>query len=256
MSFKQKLYTAFYGSGDSSASLLLQLSIAALIVLNVFAVMLETEEPIRADYADMFNAFELFSVSVFALEYLARLWVSDLSPQYRPPHGNRLKYLLSPMALVDLLAIAPSLLSLAGVDLRVVRVIRLMRLLKMTRHSEAMSALAAAIKAGRDELVLTMYIMGILLLVSGTLIYFAEHTAQPQEFSSIPASLWWAVVTLTTIGYGDVYPITVAGKLIAGVSAIFGIGMIALPGGIIASELIHNSKRKASRVCPHCGKET
>lgn len=256
MSIKQKLHTAFHGSSDSSASLSLQLFIAALIVINVIAVLLETEEPIRASHEDMFNALELFSVTIFTIEYFARSWVCDLSPQYSPPNGNRLKYLLSPMAVVDFLAIAPSLLSIAGVDLRVVRVVRLMRLFKMTRYSAAMNALASAIKAGKDELVLTVFIMGILLLFSGTLIYFAEHDAQPEEFSSIPASLWWAVVTLTTIGYGDVYPVTVAGKVIAGVSAIFGIGMIALPGGIIASELIQNTKRKASKVCPHCGKET
>jgi voltage-gated potassium channel len=254
MSIKQRLHIAFYGSNGTGASLMLQFSISALIVLNVFAVLLETEDQLGVAYRTAFSAFEWFSVTIFTVEYLARIWVSNLSPRYMPPVGNRLSYMLSPMALIDLLAIAPSLLSIAGVDLRVVRLVRLMRLFKLTRYSAAMSALAAAIRAGKDELVLTVFIMGILLLFSGTLIYFAEHNAQPEEFSSIPASLWWAVVTLTTIGYGDVYPVTIAGKVIAGVSAIFGIGMIALPGGIIANGLIQNAKAKSKNVCPHCGK--
>ncbi len=160
------------------------------------------------------------------------------------------------MGLIDLLAIAPFFLSMAGIDLRILRIVRLMRVLKFTRYTNAMDVLADAIRSRKDELVLTLITMVFLLLLCGSLIYFAEHEAQPNIFSSIPASLWWAVVTLTTIGYGDVYPITMAGKVIAGVSAIFGIAMIALPGGIIASGIIENAKNKAPVVCPHCGKES
>ena len=212
MPIKHKVYTAFYGSDNVQASLKLQIAIALLIILNVIAVVLETEKQIAVTYKSALNTFELFSVFIFSIEYLARLWVSNLTPQYQSQNGGRLRYFFSPMALIDLLAIVPSLLSMVEIDLRILRMVRLARLLKLTRYTKAMNVLADAIRSRKDELVLTLIIMAFLLLICGTLVYFAEHEVQPEVFSSIPASLWWAVVTLTTIGYGDVYPITMAGK--------------------------------------------
>jgi len=255
LTIKHKVYAACYGTSTSKASLSLQLSMSLLIIINIVAVVLETVEVFRAPWAKTFRVIELFSVTVFALEYLVRVWVADLDASYQHPFTGRIRYIFTPMALVDLLAILPFFLAMVGIDLRVLRVLRLMRLFKLTRYSRAMITLGGAIKASKEELILTVLVMGILLIISATLIYYAEHDAQPEAFSSIPASLWWAVVTLTTIGYGDVYPITVAGKIIAGISAIIGIGMFALPGGIIASELISRSKIKDSPACPHCGKK-
>lgn len=252
---KQKFYAACYDTDTSKASVGLQLGMSLLIALNTLAVLLETVEMFREPYAKAFRMFELFSVTVFAVEYLVRVWVANIDARYQHPLTGRIRYMFTPMALVDLLAILPFFLALAGFDLRVLRVLRLMRLFKLTRYSNAMSTLGGAIKASKDELTLTVLVMGILLVISSTLIYFAEHDAQPEAFSSIPASLWWAVVTMTTIGYGDVYPVTVAGKIVAGMSAIVGIGMFALPGGIIASELISRAKAKDSSTCPHCGKK-
>jgi voltage-gated potassium channel len=252
---KHKIYAACYGTHTSKASLGLQLGMSLLIALNTFAVVLETVEMFRVPWAKTFRVFELFSVTVFAIEYLVRVWVADLDARYQHSFTGRIRYIFTPMALVDLLAILPFFLAMAGFDLRVLRVLRLLRLFKLTRYSRAMSTLGGAIKASKEELILTVLVMGILLIISATLIYYAEHDAQPVAFSSIPASLWWAVVTLTTIGYGDVYPITVAGKIIAGISAIVGIGMFALPGGIIASELISRTKVKDAPACPHCGKK-
>lgn len=250
---QHKIHAAFYGSHSTVATLALQFGISSLIILNAIAVMLETVESIHTPYAQVFHIFEFISILIFSTEYFVRVWIANLNPLYQHPVGGRLRYMLTPMALVDLISILPFFLSLVGFDLRILRMLRLMRLLKLTRYSKAMNTIGAAIKASKDELILTLIVMGILLLISATLIYFAEHGAQPEAFSSIPASLWWAVVTLTTIGYGDVYPITIAGKIIAGVSAIFGIGMFALPGGIIASELIAKSKMKDAPACPHCG---
>jgi len=252
---KHKIHAAFYGTHSSHASLKLQLAISVLIVLNALAVLLETVETVRISCEQAFVVFEIFSVSIFAIEYLARVWVANLTPNYQHPVGGRIRYMLTPMALIDFLSILPFFLAMAGVDLRVLRLVRLLRLLKLTRYSKAMNRIADAIKACKEELLMILILMGILLLISATLIYFSEHEAQPEAFSSIPASLWWAVVTLATIGYGDVYPITIAGKIIAGVAAIFGIGMFALPGGIIASELISRTKNKDTPVCPHCGKQ-
>jgi len=252
---KHKIHAAFYDSHTSKASLKLQLVISMLIVLNALAVLLETVETIRISCEQAFVIFEIFSVSIFAIEYLARVWVADLTPSYQHPVGGRIRYMLTPMALIDFLSILPFFLALAGVDLRVLRLVRLLRLLKLTRYSKAMNRIAGAIKACKEELIMILILMSILMLISATLIYFAEHEAQPEAFSSIPASLWWALVTLATNGYGDVYPITIAGKIIAGVAAIFGIGMFALPGGIIASELISRAKIKDTPVCPHCGRQ-
>ena len=254
-SVKQKVHALCCGTNSGAVGLVFQLGMSLLIVLNAVAVLLETVEAIRAPYARAFRIFEYFSVMVFTVEYLARVWVANLDQRYPHPIFGRIRYMFTPLALVDFLAILPFFLSLAGFDLRMLRMLRLLRLLKLTRYSRALSKIGGAIRASKEELILTLIVMGILLLISSTLIYFAEHEAQPEAFSSIPASLWWAVVTLTTIGYGDVYPITVAGKIVAGVSAIIGIGMFALPGGIIASELIAKTKMKDPASCPHCGKK-
>ena len=252
---KRKIYAACYDTPTSKASVGLQLAMSLLIVLNILAVMLETVEVLRDPWAKTFRMFELFSVAIFSVEYLVRVWVANLDARYQSTFTGRIRYMCTPMALVDLLSILPFFLALAGVDLRILRVLRLLRLFKLTRYSGAMSTLSGAIKSSKEELILTVLVMGILLIISATFIYFAEHDAQPEAFSSIPASLWWAVVTLATIGYGDVYPITIAGKIVAGFSAIVGIGMFALPGGIIASELISRAKAKDPSVCPHCGKK-
>ena len=255
MALKHHLHYMLYGShsGNRLAGLF-QVFISTLILLNGVSVMLETVEPLNQLYRDAFLMFEWFSVGIFSVEYLLRVWVADLTPSYQKPLLGRLRYMASPLALVDLLAIVPSLLSLAGVDLRILRLVRLLRLLKLTRYSKAMHNISAAISAGKNELLFSGFLMGLLLLVSSTLMYYAEHEAQPQVFSSIPAAIWWGVVTLSTIGYGDIYPVTLAGKLITSVTVIFGIGLFALPGGVIVSELIAQMRKSTGQACPHCGR--
>jgi voltage-gated potassium channel len=169
------------------------------------------------------------------------------------------------MSIIDLLAILPAYLPLIGVDLRFIRVLRLMRLaraLKLGRYSDAIGVLSNVLRRRRDELAVMVMVLAILLVLSSGLIYYAEHDAQPEAFSSIPASLWWSVITLTTIGYGDLYPVTVVGKLIGGVIAVAGIGIVALPTAIIASafaEELRQRKRNDTSIpaksgyCPHCG---
>lgn len=233
------------------------LGLAALIILNVLAVMLETVAALYHDWRIYFIAFELFSVALFAVEYLLRVWVADLNPKYQHPLGGRLRYMLSPMALIDLAAILPSLLLLGSADLRFLRMVRLfrvVRLLHLPRCNQAMYSIWLAARSKRAEFMIAGAIMFFLLIICSSLVYFAEHTAQPQAFSSIPAALWWGIMTMTTVGYGDIYPITTAGKIIASFFAALGIGFFALPSAILASAMIEQSRQKdQGRTCPHCG---
>jgi voltage-gated potassium channel len=153
--------------------------------------------------------------------------------------------------LVDLLAVLPFFIFISNtsIDFRSLRVFRVLRILKFTRYSKTLNNLKNALKASQDELIISITLLLFMLIVSSTLIFFAEHNAQPETFSSIPASLWWSVITITTVGYGDVYPITVFGKIIAGVLAVSGIGLIAMPSGIFASELIFGAKKRKCSVC-------
>jgi len=233
--------------------------LASLILLNVLAMMLETMDSFYKEWQGFFLAFELFSVALFAVEYLLRIWVADLTPKYQQPFKGRMRYMLSPLALVDLISFLPSLLLLSGMDLRFLRVLRLfrvVRLLHIPRYNQAMHAIWNAARSKRAEFVIAGTIMFVLLIICSSLAYFAEHDAQPQAFSSIPASLWWGIMTMTTVGYGDVYPITTMGKIIASFFAALGIGFFALPSAILASALIEQSRLKEiNKSCPHCGGE-
>lgn len=233
------------------------IGMATLILLNVLALMLETMPSLYQSWHAYFHAFEVFSVSLFITEYLLRIWVANLNPAYHHPVTGRLLYLLSPLALIDLLAFLPSLLLMSGLDLRFLRMLRLfrvLRLLHIPRFNKAMHSIWEAASSKKAEFVIAGTIMFVLLILCSSLAYFAEHEAQPQAFSSIPAAMWWGIMTMTTVGYGDVYPITVMGKIIAAFFAALGIGFFALPSAILASALIEQSRKKElDNTCPHCG---
>ena len=212
--------------------------IVALIITNVIAVILETVEGLYVAYTEFFTGFELFSVAVFTVEYLVRLWVVVDSPNenYRHPFNGRLRYAVTPMALIDIAAILPFYLSLLiPVDLRFMRVFRLLRLLKLTRYSTALQTLGAVLYDQRRTLGASIFVMLILLVFSSSIIYLVEKDAQPEAFSSIPKAMWWGLATLTTVGYGDVTPATGIGKVFGATIMILGIGMAALPAGILAT---------------------
>ena len=227
-----------------------------LIVLNVFAVITETVQSIQARYERVFYYFELFTIIVFSIEYLVRLWTCTVIEKYRHPVWGRLKYMFSIEALIDLLAILPFYLPLfLDMDarlLRVLRLFRLMRIFKLGRYFVAFQMIVAVIKKRKEELLITFTLLVVMLILASSLMYYIEHEAQPDVFTSIPATMWWGIATLTTVGYGDVYPVTGLGKLLGSVIAILGIGVFALPTGIIASsferELSEREKnRKATR---------
>jgi voltage-gated potassium channel len=199
-------------------------------------------------------------VIVFTVEYLLRLWSCTADERFRHPVFGRLSWALTPMALIDLLVILPFWLPLVTGDLRFLRVLRLLRLLriaKLGRYSRALQTIRAVVLERKAELATSLTFLLMLLLVASCLMYYVEHEAQPEKFPSIPAAAWWAIATLTTVGYGDVTPVTGAGKLIAGIVTILGICMLALPTAILGAGFLEHTSReaKAAGTCPHCGRE-
>lgn len=223
---------------------LLELALIILIIFNVTAVILETEESIYANWKNSFGLFEGISLSIFIIEYLLRLWVAPENPET----PSRMAWVKSPLAIIDLLAILPALVYLIiPIDLRILRTFRLLRLLKLTRYSPALKMLLDVFEEESGAFFAGFFILMLMLIFAASGAWLVEHTVQPDKFGSIPQAMWWAVATLTTVGYGDVTPITAAGKVFGAFVTIIGIGMAALPAGIIASglnEQIH--RRRAS----------
>ena len=224
--------------GDGTA-LFVDRAIVFLIVLNVFAVVMETVPGYRQSYGGFFLAVEIGTVVLFALEYLARLWISDEHvPLKRYGRiGARLRYVFTPWAMVDLMAVAPTLVGFAfGVfDVNVLVVFRLLRFLKLARYSAGMSSLINAVASERRALFASGVIMAGLVVTAASLMHWLEGEIQPEKFGSIPLAMYWAVTTLTTVGYGDMVPVTPGGRVLAGVVMLFGFCMFALPVGIIAT---------------------
>ena len=221
-----------------------------LIVLNIAAVCLESVRHIGNEYKVAFNAFEFFSVVIFSIEYVLRVW----SAPARNDLGNstniikRMKYIFSFTGLIDFLAIIPSILPyfFGGLDLRWLRVLRLLRLLKISNYSSALEDFFSAIKADWRSFSAALYLMVIALFLSSALMYIAEHDSQPEKFSSIPETMWWGLITLTTVGYGDVSPVTPLGKIIGAFTAIMGVCTVALLTGIVASAFANQRAQKAA----------
>jgi len=259
---KARIYEILFDTkDDDKVGKVVAILLMALILLNVITVMLETVDE-YARFSRIFFAIEVVSVAIFTVEYALRLWTITLNPKYHRPVLGRLRYALTLMAIVDLLAIVPFYLPLVFPfdlrGLRALRLVRLFRLFKMSRYVKALDTLDDVIKAKKEELVVTVAMILILLVLASSLMYLAESEAQPDKFPNIPATLWWGVVTLTTVGYGDIFPVTPLGKFVGGVIAFLGIGLFALPTGILAAgfaEEVQKRRRRDARVCPHCGKE-
>ncbi|MBT8443270.1 MAG: potassium channel family protein [Gammaproteobacteria bacterium] len=214
------------------------LFIIALIIINGIAVILEANPAIYIPNAPLFTILELFSVAVFTLEYCCRVWIATEDPRWagQPAWMARLKYMLTPMALVDLLAIAPFYLSmLIPVDLRYLRLFRLLRLLKLSHYFDGLRIFSVVLQRESSAIAGALLIMLTLIIVSACLMFTVENAAHPGRFESVAEAIWWAVVTLTTVGYGDITPITFAGRLLAIVIMILGVGTMALPAGIMAA---------------------
>ncbi len=217
-----------------------------VIFLNVLAFVFETVKPVQQVFGVYFEWFERISVVVFTIEYILRVWCIVESSAYPKTWRGRLKYVKSPMALIDLFAFLPAYLPLLYQDLRIIRafrLFRLFRLLKLWRYSMSLRTLIKVVVEKRSDLQVILFTIIVLMIVSASLMYMVENETQPDTFSSIPRAMWWSVVTLTTVGYGDMYPQTDLGKLVGAFTALLGVGLIALPSGIISAGFVQEIHR-------------
>jgi voltage-gated potassium channel len=214
----------------------LNMALAVLIVLNVSCVVLESVEEIRRHFGPAFDLLEQMATAFFAVEYVCRVWASvDFHNQnYRDPLWGRLRYMRSFFAIIDLVAVLPAVLGFFGAaDFRVLRLLRLLRMLKLVRHSTTFGLLFAVLREEARSISALLFVLLLTVTISGSLMYMLEGEEQPAVFTSIPAAMWWAIETLTTVGYGDMVPVTAAGRIIGGVVSIVGIGTLALFSGLI-----------------------
>jgi voltage-gated potassium channel len=241
-------------------TLYINIGLSILITVNTLAIILHTVPSLREKYDRLFTDFEMFSVIIFTIEYFLRIWSCVEKTNYEDPIKGRLKFAFSNWGLIDLLSILPFYISFFSTDFGFVRILRLLRILRLFRYSKyfhAISVIVKVVKDKKEELLLSMSFCMVLLLISSSLVYFVEHNAQPTVFKSIPDALWWGVNAMTTVGYGDMHPITPLGKVLGGLMAILGVCVFALPTGILAAgfnDHIHGEKHKHTHVkCPHCG---
>ena len=238
------------GRSETRLERLADLALMVLIAVNVVAVVLESVPSYHAAYGDIFFIVETVSVAVFTVEYMLRVWSTPEHPavKYQHPIKGRIRYMLTPMALLDLLVIAPFYLTFFfAVDLRLLRVLRLFRVFRLTRYSSAMGLLGQVLREESANISAALFVLLMMIVVAASVTFLAEHQAQPEAFGSIPAALWWAIVTMTTIGYGDVVPITVIGKTCGAIIGIISVGMVALPAGILASgfnDALHRRRQR------------
>ncbi len=253
--FRQKTHQILdVAAPDDKIGRTVDIALISLITLNVISVIAETMPNLDPAAVPYLNAFEAFSVLIFTIEYMLRVWSSTEGQADGSAHPirSRLRYMLSPLALIDLIVIAPFYLSfIFSIDLRILRVLRLLRVFKLTRYSSSMSMLLAVMKDEARAIGAAMFVLMLLVVMTASLTFLAEHAAQPEAFSSIPAAMWWAVITMTTVGYGDMVPITVIGKIMGAIISVIGIGMVALPAGLLASGFsneLHRRKREFSDI--------
>lgn len=265
--FKKRLFEIIQTANENDiASKIFDIVIIILILANVILVIVDTFK-IPQSFRIFLNYFEVFSVIIFTIEYIARVFTADLLFPNLPPFKARIKYVFSFMALIDLLAILPFFIPfIIPIDLRVLRMLRIFRLLrifKINRYTTALATVGSVFKSKKNELLSSVFVVLILMIIASVLMYSIENSAQPEAFDNAFSALWWAVATLTTVGYGDIYPITVFGKILSSVIALLSIGLVAVPAGIISAGFIEKlekakddkTEKDKKAFCPYCGKK-
>jgi len=252
----------------------IRIFIAVLIILGIVSMMLETVSSVEIRYSNILKGFDLFITIIFSIEYVLRVW----SIRKDQSHGDiyhrsvigRLRYIRTPMAIVDFLSSFPFFFTsyFLLVDLRVIRLFRMLRIfrvLKIGRYSSSLSLISIVIKRKKEEIIVSFLIFFILLIISSTIMFHLENGTQPSKFPDIPSTLWWGVQVLTQNGYGDVFPMSISGKIFSSILSILGIGFFAVPTGIVVQGLLEETKRKEelkrnmmqleSIICPACKTE-
>jgi voltage-gated potassium channel len=241
--YRQLEPTAWPRKGLSPVNLFL----VCLIIIAVGEAVLDTEPTISRGREALLNNLEFGLGVIFLVEYLARVWIAVDIPRFKRRRFPRLRYMASPIAIIDFLAVVPALFAFGGAPsllLRFFRILRMLRLAKLGRMSNAWEHIRDAFYERRHEFALILGLLAITVLISGSLMYFAEADAQPDKFGSIPRALWWAIITMTTIGYGDTYPVTALGRVLGGFIAVIGVLMVALPTGIFAASFTEGMERR------------
>ncbi|HOO97539.1 MAG TPA: ion transporter [Caldisericia bacterium] len=236
------------GKPDDKASIIFDWFIIILVGLNVFALIIETTQNLSTGAQNFLGLFDFVSVMIFSVEYLLRVWTITCNPTYSHPIKGRLAYAMSFMALVDFGAILPFYLHFAlsktAIDLRFIRILRMLRIfriLKLGRYSNSIKMLGLVLKRKASDLIIAVSIVVVLLVLAASILFYVESgagvelTGDPNHFASIPEALWWAICTLTTIGYGDMVPVTVLGRILTSLIAILSIGLVALPAAMLVS---------------------
>jgi len=256
LSYRARAYRALEApTSDRLSSRAASIFLTLLILANVAVAIVQSVERFADRYAFEFAAFEGFSLVVFVLEYFTRIWCAGVNPRYAGLRGA-LRFALQPMMLIDALATFPSIV-FPAIDfraLRLLRVFRLLRGLKLVRYSKGLQIILAVLRERRAQLLLCVAFVVALIVLSSSVMYYAENEAQPDKFSSIPAAMWWSVCALTTVGYGDVVPITDFGRFLAALMSVLAVGLFALPAGILAAGFSdHMDDANNARECPNCG---
>jgi voltage-gated potassium channel len=263
ISFRKAVNTVFdQDMPPSAASRIVSGVVVFMIVASIASVVLDSVEGFRIAHGALLLAIERAATAVFAVEYVMRVWsaVDRTDRRYRHPIRGRLRYMIRPVSIIDLLAVLPAFLG--DYDLRVLRLLRLLRMLKLTRHSAAFAMLWAVLRKEAGTIGAVLSVMAMFTIASGSIMYMLENEAQPKVFSSIPAAMWWSIITITTVGYGDMVPQTVAGKIVGAAVAVFGIGTVALFSGVLTASFMEQLRlrreqaRRAIAAGLHSGRLT
>lgn len=257
MSLQRKLYTFLEEPDKSTGSFIFNTFILVLIILSILNLMLSTVSVYKEQYGYLFDIVKNIIMPIFIIEYILRFYASGYLSEYKGIKG-KIKYFFSFYTLVDFIAILPYILIGTGFNssfVRSLRLLRIFRLFRARKYAVFLKILKTVLNNIKEELIVLMFIITIMLVLLSFVMLEVEHDAQPENFSNIFQTLWWSIATLTTVGYGDVYPITPLGKAITGLISLLSIGFVAIPGGMFASEFMTElNKRKESNDdnCPHC----